>query len=130
MSTATTATITIYGYPNGVDNTQRLQVVRGTIALVPFSLYPSDGVPLNWGLEQVKALPASSTTGPFPVDVDFKSVANPPSGYLYFWDSTTGNLHIFEVGSAGPLMELAPNQELPAAIGTDVIRFRASFNRN
>ena len=152
-----TATITIFGYPKGIDNTQRFQVVRGTIAVTPGD-YPTvgnsgqGGYQLSWGslsnangavIESVP-LPAatpSSTGSIFPVEVDIQSsgytlnqFGTGPSGFIYVWDSVKGNMHIFvtperEVsGNSGPLIEFAG--PLSNAIVTDTIQFTAYFARN
>src|SRR5579864_6509771 len=93
-----TATINVYPYPRGVDNTQRMEYIRGTISISTGGTYPPGGFPLNWtGLEQIKAIPVvavSNTVQPFQVQIE--SAANPPSGYIYLTDGVTGNLHIFE----------------------------------
>lgn len=145
------ATITIYPYPRGIDNTQRFQVVRGTIA-ISAGTYPLGGFPLTWGslsnangavIESIP-LPAStpSSTGTVkPTDMDVKSTAytstnygTGPSGYIYIWDSVNGNLHIFEdYGSAastssGPLVEMGGN--VPGLVVNDTIQFTAYFPRN
>jgi hypothetical protein len=62
-----------------------------------------------------------------------KSGANPPSGYIYLWNSVTGNLHIFESSNAasnnsGPLLEVGG--AIDNRIVTDVIMFEAWFTRN
>lgn len=137
------ATITInpLAHPKGYDNTQHNEVVRGTFAISTGGTYPPGGFPLNWGaLEGIKAIPPSlstpSSTGSiFPIDVDVKSVANPPSGYIYLWDNVLGNLHIFETvngaagsNASGPLEELGG--AIPNTIVTDVIQFTAYFSRS
>lgn len=145
------ATITIFPYPRGFDNTQRMQVVRGTIA-ISAGTYPLGGFPLTWGslsnangsvIESVPLPSATPTsTGSIkPVDVDVKSTAytstnygSGPSGYIYIWDSVNGNLHIFlDYGSAastssGPLVEMGGN--VPGLVVNDTIQFTAYFARN
>src|SRR5437868_1301030 len=108
-----TATITVFPYPKGVDNTQRSQIIRGTIE-ISAGTYPLGGFPLSWAnasnvngqmLESipVPASTPSSTGGPVPFDMDVKSscyvstnFGSGPSGFIYLWDSVNGNLHIFE----------------------------------
>src|ERR1700678_630642 len=115
-------TTTVNSYPSGTDYTQRNQVIRGTFAIAAGN-YPSGGFSLTWATEQIKSLPNSATTGPFPIDVDVKSVSNPPSGYIYQWDNVAGNLHVFESAaenaSAGPLVELVASAAIPAAVVAD-----------
>jgi hypothetical protein len=134
-----TATISPFAYPKGYDNTQRNTIVRGTIAISTGGTYPPGGFPLNWGgIEGIKSVPPasltpSSTGNIFPIDMDVKSVANPPSGYVYLWDNVLGNLHIFVVdhlstsNSSGPLYELGG--AIDNAIVTDTIEFTAVFTR-
>ena len=138
------ATITVFPYPKGVDNTQRFHVLRGTIA-VTNGTYPPGGFPLNWtNLEQVKAIPAggstpSSTGSPAPIEVDIFSTSNQagfggigPSGYVYSWDNVLGNMHILEAANgvsnaSGPLIEYGGN--LDQHIVNDTIQFTAYFVR-
>jgi hypothetical protein len=145
-----TATITIFSYPRGHDNTQRNTIVRGTIA-ISAGTYPTGGFPLTWNVSNatgfsIHSIPIpgatpSSTGGPAPFDMDVKSTAytstnygTGPSGYIYIWDSVNGNLHIFEdYGSAastssGPLVEMAGN--VPGLVVNDKIQFTAYFYRN
>lgn len=144
------ATITILPYPKGIDNTQRCQIVRGTIALSA-GTYPPGGFPLNWNNlqntsgETIESIPLggnspSSTGSPAPFDMDVKSVANNlsqygtgPSGFIYLWDNVLGNLHIFQVqqdgsGISGPLVEIGG--ALPHEVVFDTIQFEATFYRN
>jgi hypothetical protein len=138
-----TATINVYPYPKGADNTQRRLTLSGTIAISTGGTYPPGGFPLSWGgLEGLKSIPigaqtqavAGAQTLPFPIDVNVKSVANPPSGYIYLWDNVLGNLHIFETvngaggsNASGPLLEIGG--AISNAIVTDVIQFTAEFYR-
>ena len=141
-----TATITVFPYPKGYDNTQRNQIVRGTIA-ISAGTYPTGGFPLSWSsIIGVQSVPIpgstpSSTGGPKPFDMDVKSTAytatnygTGPSGYVYVWDSVNGNLHIFvDYGSAastssGPLVEMGGN--VPGLVVNDTIQFTAVFYRN
>ena len=145
-----TATITVFPYPKGHDNTQRSQIVRGTIA-ISTGTYPAGGFALSWntssttgGTTQAIPIPAStpsSTSTPAPFDVDIKSAAyransggiGGPSGYIYLWDSVNGNLHVFESAngasnSSGPLLEIGGN--IPGDVVNDSIQFTAWFYRN
>lgn len=139
-----TATVSVYAYPKGVDNTQRYHILRGTIG-VTNGTYPPSGFPLNWtNLEQLKAIPPggsspSSTGSPFPIEVDIYSVAAQtgfggvgPSGYVYAWDNVNGNMHIYEAANgvstaSGPLIEYGGN--LDQHIVADTIQFTAYFVR-
>jgi hypothetical protein len=134
-----TLTTTIYPYPKGVDNTQRLLSVRGTFSISTGGTYPPGGFPLVWNQTELKVIPLgnqyqSSTGSPFPIDVNIKSVQNPPSGYIYLWDNVLGNVHIFETdngaagsNASGPLLEIGG--AISNAIVTDIIQFEATFVR-
>lgn len=140
-------TITTYKGPRGSTVDQRTQTVRGTLA---FSAghYPAGtgvagttGWALNWSnVEAVKALPTPPTTGPSstgspaPFDCDIKSIASPPSGVVYLWDSVSGNVHMYVVANAssnssGPLEEYG-GTVIPQYIINDIVEFRAVFERN
>ena len=132
------ATINVYAYPKGVTNDQRMEILRGTIAISTGGTYPPGGFSLDWtGIESIKAIPASASTpsstgSPAPIDVDVKSAQNPPSGYVYIWDNVVGNLHIFESNNgvssnSGPLVEIGG--AINNTIVADVIQFRAVFVR-
>ncbi len=136
-----TATINVDSYPSGYDNTQREQIVRGTISIATGGTYPPGGFPLSWAnIEGLKTIPPgastpSSTGTIIPVDMEIHSVQNPPSGYIYLWDSVVGNLHIFETdngaagsNASGPLLEVGG--AIDNKIVTDKIRFTAWFIRN
>jgi len=141
-----TATIVPFAYPSGYDNTQRNDIIRGTITISATGYYPPGGFPLNWGtVEGIKTLPPfgsspSSTGNIFPIDVDIKSVANKtstqgtgPSGFIYLWDNVLGNMHIFQVatdaasGNSGPLIEIGGT--VPPQVLADTIQFTAYFTR-
>lgn len=123
------ATITIYPFPKGLTNDFRTTTVRGTIALSQ-GHYPIGGYSLNWSAqEQIKTFPPA-----FPINVDVKSVANPPSGLVYQWDNVTGNLHIFVSNNgvssnSGPLIELGA-AAIPQWVFSDTIQFTAVFARD
>ena len=145
-----TATITIFPYPRGFDNTQRFQIVRGTIA-ISAGTYPVGGIPLSWGAltntngAVIESIPLPSALGTntsiFPVDVDIhstgyvsSSAGTGPSGFIYLWDSVQGNLHIFESSNgasaaSGPLIEIGA-ANLPGTVVNDTIQFTAFFARN
>lgn len=135
-----TATINVYAYPKGVDNTQRTQILRGTFSVATGGTYPPGGFSLNWGaLPEVKSIPLNtSNTAPastgsiMPIQVNVRSSANPPSGYIYAVDGVTGNLHIFEAANSasansGPLLEVGG--AIDNKIVTDTIQFEAIFVR-
>jgi len=138
-----TATITVFPYPKGVDNTQRCEVLRGTISVTQ-GHYPSGpngtGWPLSWAnIEGLKAIPPGSTTPSStgsitPINVDVHSAASPPSGIVYIWDNVFGNLHAYisadaSSNSSGPLIEYG-GAVIPQYIINDVIQFEAWFTKN
>ena len=129
------ATITVNPFPKGFDHTQREEIVNGTIT-VSLGTYPAGGYSLTWStIEGIHALPNSSGSI-FPINVDFQSVGNPPSGYLYFWNATTGNMHVFcasnaTSGNSGPLVEGfgEGTSTTPGKVLSDTIAFTAYFPR-
>ena len=134
-----TLTTSIYPYPKGTDNTQRRLTVTGTFSISTGGTYPPGGFPLVWNQTELKVIPfgnqfQSSSGSIFPIDVNVKSVQNPPSGYIYLWDNVLGNLHIYETdngaagsNASGPLLEIGGN--LSNSIVTDIIQFTAEFFR-
>lgn len=148
-----TATLTLYPYPKGVDNTQRNQVLRGTVAISAGD-YPDGGLSLSWGgLTNATGAVAPQAVPPFgsspsssgtlqPIDADFKSVGyaataggHGPSGYVYLWDNVNGNLHIFQSNNgvsnvSGPLIESVTGGTIPGAVINDTIEFTAVFTRD
>lgn len=134
-----TATITPFNYPNGFDTTNRTQIMRGTIVLSG-GLYPPGGFPLQWATEYVKSSYVGSqtsatgvTTVNVPSEVDVWSAGNPPSGFVYATDRTTGNLHIMvqsngASGASGPLVEFGGT--IVTAMIQDTIQFTAVFPKN
>lgn len=134
-----TATATLYDFPKGVDNTQRTQTLRGTIAL-SFGTYPPGGYSINWaalsnsGGGRTEAIPLSGSTI-IPVESDVQGTGNPPKGYQFIVDTVVGNLHVFVAdgtsGASGPLVEgVGPNSNVPADLANEVISFSVKFVRN
>jgi hypothetical protein len=156
--TTSTVTLTVNPYPRGIDNTQRTQIFRGTVAFSP-GVYPSGGYAVSWAALQqtgsgigVMSIPAgsstpTSTSTPFPIDVDINSHAYNtttsasgassfgPSGFIYVWDNVNGNIHIFRTntgsasGVSGPLFEWVPGTDVSSQVVNDVITFTAVFAR-
>lgn len=148
------ATIKVFKYPQGVDNTQRNIILRGTISLST-GHYPVGGFPLTWtsaqnlnaGLNAAGAVGTEYIPSPYtnvqvdsargnvtylPTEVDVWSAANPPSGWSYFVDTTAGKLHIMcpsngASGASGPMVEYGGN--LITSQLNDVIQFCAVFPR-
>ncbi len=135
-----TATATLFDYPKGVDNTQRFQILRGTIA-ISTGTYPGGGYAIDWaslkngGGGRTEAIPVGSATSIFPVDCDVQDSGTIPKGYIFVVDNV-GNLHVFVAanaasGTSGPLLEgVGPNANVPGDLsGSTTIQFRASFVR-
>lgn len=137
---AATATVSVYKYPKGHDNTQRTVILRGTIVLAQGN-YPAGGFPLSWSnIPQLQTIPLGSSTPSstgtiIPIDMDVKSTANPPSGIVWIWDSVLGNLRAFICASetpcaiSGPLVEFG-GAALPGWMLNDTIQFTAVFARD
>jgi hypothetical protein len=119
----TTATITPYVYPSGYDNSQRMQTVRGTVAIgASPATYATGGVLLSWKIEGIK-----STSGS-PIQVTFGS--NTGSGYVYNWIKSTNAIQILTGAAAqSPQTELTNGASIPAAVSGDTIWFEAVFAR-
>lgn len=136
---AATATLTLYDFPKGVDNTQRYQILRGTIS-IGFGTYPVGGFALNWssltnaGGGRVEGIPNSGSTV-IPVEVDVQDVSPTPSGYVFVVDNL-GTLHVFIAANAasstsGPLIEgVGPNANVTGTLASATIQFTAYFVRN
>lgn len=125
---AATATLTVNAYPNGVDNTQRRQILNGKCVLSAAGTYPANGVPVSWGaMVDGNAggpfIPASSTDVPIPGTPQFYSqigAAADGKNYSYAYDATHGTLRIFLGGT-----ELTTGN-VPAV---DTIGFTVEFAR-
>ena len=133
-----TATATLYDYPKGVDNTQRFQVCRGSIA-ISTGTYPIGGYVISWaavkngGGELVEAIPVGSATSIVPVEVDVWDASN-LSGLVFVVD-TAGVLHIYcaanaASGTSGPLIEgVGPSVNVPGTLSNATLQFTAYFVR-
>src|SRR6266850_3525907 len=128
------ATISVFSFPRGITNTQRTEEVRGRITLSQ-GHYPVAGIPLNWNLvPEISSIPLgaqtpSSSGNVQPIDMDIKSVANPPSGIVWLWDNVLGNLHAYITADAasansGPLIEFG-GAAIPQWMFGDNIQFTA-----
>jgi hypothetical protein len=153
------ATIKLFAWPRGVDNTQRNIILRGTISIGPTgtaNIYPAGGFPLDWtsvqsgagysastGLVGNAVIPSSYTGTAkdsvlgdvvlLPTEVDVWSAANPPSGYTYVVDRSVGKLHVL-VPSNGASGASGPMVEfggvVPVAMQNDTIQFTAVLPLN
>jgi hypothetical protein len=124
MADATVALAT-KGYPNGVDNTQRRQVIYGTATITANAgTGPATGLPIDWSkITDSSSLPAhylQPQVGPSVTQPDWVEVQ--PSGaavsQLYTYDSTNDSLVVWVAG--------AP---VTTGIVADVVNFRAEFIR-
>jgi hypothetical protein len=118
MATAV-ATLTVNGHPNGVDNTQRREILNGIMALNAGGTYATFGVPFTWKFLTAEGgafIPNFNTMSP--VWAAFLSLVG--GTYQYLYDPVHGTLRIYQAG-----VELAN----AAAITADTIGFRAEFVR-
>jgi hypothetical protein len=115
------------GYPAGVDNTQRRQVVYGTLTITAAGgTAPATGIPINWStITDSSSLPAnyfqpqvsSSTTQPAWVEfMPGASSATPKQIYTY--DATNNSIVVWAAGS--PIV---------TGILADVVNFKAEWIR-
>ena len=114
-----TLTLTVNAEPQGVDNTQRHQVLFGTAALSAGGDYATNGIPCAFSFLNASGktfLPNFLT--PTPVWAVFQSLAG--GTYQYLYDTVHQTLRIYQAG-----VELASG----AAITADTIGFRFEFLR-
>ena len=121
-----TVTATAYSYPNGTDNTQRRQIVTGTLAIQASpGVYATGGLSLSnvFNIETIKSSDNNS-----PAYLRFESVSG--SGYIYGWNKANNKIQIFTGAAAqSPLTELSAGA-MPAGVSGDVILFRGEWPRN
>jgi|ERR1700691_2581671 len=121
---ATTLTFTPNPYPNGFTNDQRWQRVFGTGAITS-GTYPAGGYSIVWSSQEG----IKSNLPPVTGSVIMSSVADPPSGYQYFWDATSQKVRVFQgAGSAAPGAEISG--AVPAGVIADVIGFQLAYPRD
>jgi hypothetical protein len=121
-----TVKATIYAYPNGNDNTQRRQILMGTLAISASpGTYPTGG----FSLTNVFALEANKTSNyNTPMYLTVYSVSG--SGYVYAYNRANNKLQIFTGAAAqSPLAELSAGAT-PAGVSGDTIEFFVEFARN
>lgn len=125
---AISATLTVFNAPNGIDGTQNRRILHGLLAFAA-GTYAAGGVlpsyaPL-YDVSGESVLVDSLTVAPARMILTSLS----GSGYLYFYNNSTGKVQIFESSAAaGPLAEL-PNGALPAGVLGDTIGFVAEWIR-
>jgi hypothetical protein len=123
MATATVK-LTVNGYPNGVDNTQRRQILNGIAALLAGGTYLTNGLPFTWTFLSAEGgafIPNFDATTP--VWAEFQSIAGGSTGtapITYLYDTVHGTLRIF-IGA----LEVTTG----TAVTADTIAFRAEFVR-
>jgi hypothetical protein len=116
MATATVK-LTVNGYPNGVDNTQRSQVLEGIAALLAGGTYLTNGLPFTWAFLTAEGgtfIPDFSAAAP--KWADFKTLAG--SNQTYLWDTVHQTLRILIAG-----VEVTTG----TAVTADTIGFRVEF---
>ena len=134
---ASAATVNINVYPAGIDNTQRLTYVRGTISLTA-GTYPVGGIPLSWVTEKIKAQGVYTN----PIQVTFFSEATATysssaiGGFGYLWNKLKNTFQILATADnasagTGPISEEMTNgTSIPSNILADTIAFEAVFVRS
>lgn len=131
MATAT-ATVTIDNYPTGIDYSQKLIYVRGTVAIQASpATYATGGLTLSWVNEQLKSPLAT------PVDAWFYSAGaagTTVGGYGYLWNKANNKLVIMAAatvtaGTGPQQQEMTNTTAIPAAVSNDTIRFEAVFQK-
>lgn len=124
---------------DGIDNTQSLQEVYGTIAVdASPATYATGGIPLvnannvaldAWSQEPIKATPPAGATKQQPLIVYIESLSG--SGFIYGWNRSTNKLQIFTSNGAAPaaLAEFTNAAAIPAGVSGDAIFVEAKFLR-
>lgn len=114
---ATTVTFTASAFPQGVDQTARSHIIRGTAALGSGGTYVTGGLPVTWNLPE-NVTPNSAFQATF---------WSPSNGFVYVYDATNKTLRIFVTGTAAndALNELANLTAITAA----TLNFEAWFLR-
>lgn len=114
---ATTVTLTASAFPQGVDQTARSHIIRGTAALGSGGTYVTNGLPVSWNL------PENVT----PNDAFQANFTSPSTGFVYVYDPTNVTIRIFATGTASgdALNELANLTSITAA----TLNFEAWFQR-
>jgi len=149
MATAT-ATITIDAYPGGIDQSQRVMYVLGTIAISASpNTYATNGIPLLFenAVDPAGAkvlLPVAPTGAAglgyvVPAMLWLASAATTGTtvgGYGYTWNKANNSVQILAssgtqtAGTGTVSQEMTNGTAIPAAVSGDTIRFEAVFIRS
>lgn len=142
-----TVTITVDNYPTGVDNSQRVIFVTGTLAVSASpTTYVTGGLALTWANatdstghsffgDLVKVGPQGLT----PAVVWLVSAATAGTtvgGFGYVWNKASNTLQLLAsagtqtAGTGTISQEMTNGTAIPAAVSNDVIRFQAEFPRS
>lgn len=125
-----TATLTLYPYPKGVDNTQRRKIVQGTCAIQASpATYATGGLAITWS-QIAPSASADGLTEPTatPLLAEFFSVGG--TGFIYGYNKSTGKLQIFTGAAAQSALTELSAAAVPAGVSGDTIEFYAEFIRN
>lgn len=126
------ATLSVYPWPKGIDNSQHRIHVNGVCAVA--GTYAAGGFALSW-TTMVDSVTGQAvilnTTSTAPFIAWFQSAAG--TGYVYQYNVSTNKLQIFVVEAVAlstqyALTELA-NGTVPAGVSGDTIQFEAEFVR-
>lgn len=122
------AQIVVNSFPNGVDYTQRSEILSGQIVLS--GTYVTGGIPLNWltatngSVTGSKHLPSSNDSKPYKVWLASAGT----TGFEYLWNKTNNTLQIYQNAAvSGPATELPNATALPTEIA-DIIQYEAWFS--
>lgn len=139
-----TVTPTIFPFPGGIDNSQRVIYVYGTVAVqaspATYATSAGVGLPIVWTglLQQVSNLPLETQgSNVNPVAVYFTSAGTSGTtvgGFGYAWNKATNGFQILaaSAGLAGTATteEFPASTAIPASVSGDTILFEAIFIRN
>ena len=126
------ATLTVYPWPQGIDNSQHRIRVNGQVAIA--GTYAAGGFALVWtSLTESTTGQAVllNTTKTAPFIAYFQSASG--SGFVYQYNVATNKIQIFTVESTAlstqsALTELAAGT-VPAGVSGDTIQYEAEFVR-
>ena len=138
---AFTVTPTVNNFPAGVENTQHLITLRGTLA-VSAGTYVTGGAVISWltalDAGAKKVLPFVQGAYLNPIQVSFLSAGvagTTTGGFIYTWNAATNSFQISAaatvVAGTGPVsQEMTNGTTIPTAVTGDTILFEAIFVRS